>query len=112
MKALEIARVCHEANRAYCFTHGDVSQPSWDEAPDWQKDSALHGVQAILADPGTTPEQSHQNWTSEKEAAGWKYGPLKDPEKKEHPCMVPYSRLPEHQKRKDALFGAIVRSLA
>jgi hypothetical protein len=28
MRSLFIARVCHEANRAYCVTIGDFSQPS------------------------------------------------------------------------------------
>jgi hypothetical protein len=36
----QVARVCHEANRAYCQTLGDNSQPAWDDAPEWQKDSA------------------------------------------------------------------------
>jgi hypothetical protein len=43
---------------------------------------------------------------------GWKYGPVKDPEKKEHPCFVPYDRLPTEQKAKDYIFGAVVKSLA
>jgi hypothetical protein len=38
------ARAAHEANRAYCGALGDWSQPSWDAAPQWQKDSARNGV--------------------------------------------------------------------
>lgn len=37
-------------------------------------------------------------------ADGWKYGPNKDFERKEHPCLVPYNELPEIQQRKDAVF--------
>jgi hypothetical protein len=44
----------------------------------------------------------------EKKAAGWIYGPVKDPEKKEHPCIVPYDQLPIEQRTKDYLFKAIV----
>jgi hypothetical protein len=44
MKNEQIARVCHEVNRAYCESLGDMSQPSWEDAPQWQKDSAMLGV--------------------------------------------------------------------
>ena len=103
----QIARICHEVNRAYCNSIGDTSQPSWEDAPDWQKASAVNGVEFHLNND-TTPEQSHENWMREKEADGWVYGPTKDPEKKEHPCMVPYDQLPLEQRTKDYLFKAIV----
>jgi len=47
----------------------------------------------------------------EKEEAGWKYGEVKDPDKKEHPCFVSYEELPEQQKVKDALFVGVVRAM-
>jgi hypothetical protein len=96
------ARAAHEVNRAYCLAIGDTSQPSWEDAPEWQKSSARNGVAGALA--GNTPEQSHESWLAEKAASGWKYGPVKDPEKKEHPCFVPYVELPEAQRVKDDLF--------
>jgi hypothetical protein len=43
---------------------------------------------------------------------GWVYGTAKDAEKKTHPCMVPYDKLPLAQRRKDALFQAAVRARA
>ena len=104
------ARAAHEANRAYCIAIGDNSQPSWDDAPDWQKQSALAGVSGVLS--GNTPEQSHEGWMAHKLADGWKYGPAKNPEAKEHPCMVPYSELPEDQRAKDDIFCAVVRAVA
>ena len=104
------ARAAHETNRAYCIAIGDTSQPSWDDAPDWQKSSARNGVTGALA--GNTPEQSHEGWLAEKRTAGWTYGPRKDPEKREHPCFVPYDELPPEQRVKDALFLAVVRAVA
>jgi hypothetical protein len=104
------ARAAHEVNRAYCLALGDTSQPSWEEAPDWQKSSARIGVVGALA--GNTPEQSHESWLAEKAATGWKYGPVKDPEKKEHPCCVPYAHLPVAQQGKDHLFTSTVREMA
>lgn len=103
------ARAAHEANRAYCIALGDLSQPSWEAAPDWQKSSARQGVGGALA--GNTPEQSHESWLAEKRAAGWKYGPVKDPEKKLHPCFMPYADLPPAQRAKDAVFVTVVRAM-
>lgn len=111
MKPALIARVAHEINRAYCASIGDDGQPSWDQAPDWQKASALAGVDMHLANPDATPENSHESWLAQKTADGWKYGPVKDAEKKEHPCCVPYAELPPEQKAKDYLFRAVVHSL-
>ena len=110
MTPVDIARVAHEVNRAYCADHGDMSQPPWETAPVWQ--SAESGVRAILADPTTTPEQSHEGWTAVKVADGWVYGPVKDADAKTHPCLVPYSELPPEQRAKDAIFGGVVRALS
>lgn len=111
MTITDIAKVAHEVNRAYCKAIGDNSQPSWEDAPEWQKTSAVNGVDYHLSHE-TTPEMSHENWYKEKEADGWKYGPVKDPEKKEHPCMVSYQELPLEQRTKDYLFKAVVDSLS
>ena len=109
---VNIAIVCHEANRAYCQTLKDHSQQSWSQAPQWQRDSAVKGVQFCLANPDAPPSANHESWLKVKEAEGWIYGPEKDPEKKTHPCMVPYEQLPLEQQRKDALFKAIVAALS
>lgn len=102
------ARLAHEMNRAYCRAIGDNSQPPWEDAPLWQRDSAKSGVLSKLLDPDVTPEQSHEGWLRQKEADGWRYGPIKDAEKKEHPCFVPYADLPPEQRVKDHLFLAAV----
>lgn len=109
--AHKIAKVCHEANRAYCESLGDKSQASWLVAPQWQRDSAVQGVQFHLANPDANAADSHDNWLRDKIAEGWKLGPIKDANRKEHPCMVPYDNLPIEQKRKDHLFKAIVHAL-
>lgn len=107
---LRIARTCHEANRAYCAALGDLSQPSWEEAPQWQKDSAVAGVRFHIANPGAGPEASHESWLAQKEADGWVYGEEKDAEAKTHPCMVPFAELPQEQQAKDYIFRAIVHA--
>jgi hypothetical protein len=109
---LLIAKICHDANREYCALNDDHSQVMWFSAPDWQRDSAIDGVKHALKYPEAGPEDSHQNWWAGKIADGWVYGEVKDPVAKTHPCMVPYDQLPEFQRKKDALFLAIVRALA
>ena len=112
MKIDDIARVCHEVNAAYCRALGDDSQPAWEDAAAWQRDSALNGVRMHLADPHAGVEASHKVWCAEKLEAGWIFGPTKDPEKKTHPCLVPFSDLPREQRAKDHLFRGVVLALS
>jgi hypothetical protein len=107
----QIAKVCHQVNRAYCLSLGDTSQPYWDDAPDWQKSSACNGVLFHILNPDAGPVIAHEAWLEEKTSTGWKYGPVKDAEKKEHPCLVTYYELPREQQTKDALFIAVVKAM-
>lgn len=104
-----IAKACHEVNKAYCESIGDKSQPSWEDAPEWQKESAIVGVQFHLSGD-RSPEDSHQSWSEQKVADGWVYGEVKDPVAKTHPCLVPYYQLPLEQRTKDYLFKSVVDS--
>jgi len=110
--AEKIAKVAHEINAAFCLAYGDASQPSWSEAPEWQRESAINGVKFHLANPDASPSSSHDNWLKEKREAGWVYGEIKNPEAKTHPCCVEYHELPPEQKAKDYLFKQVVHSLA
>ena len=105
---IDIAKKCHEINRAYCAALGDASQLPWEQAPEWQRQSAINGVQFHIEHPDAGPDASHNSWLEEKRSAGWKFGPVKDADKKEHPCFVPYDQLPAEQKAKDYLFKQTV----
>lgn len=111
MNIEQIAKVCHEVNRAYCMSLGDTSQPAWDAAPDWQRQSAIKGVEFAIANPDAKPSASHESWLAEKQREGWRFGPIKDATLREHPCFVPYDELPQEQKAKDYLFLAVVRAM-
>jgi len=108
----EIARACHEVNRAFCKSIGDDSQTAWEHAPEWQRKSAILGVEHALQNPYANAGDSHRSWLAEKERDGWKFGPAKDVSKKEHPCFVPFDKLPREQQAKDFLFLAVVRGLS
>lgn len=103
------ARMAHEVNRFYCQSIGDDSQKPWAQAADWQRDSAIKGVHGVLK--GNQPGDSHLSWMQDKFESGWKYGPVKDEAKKEHPCMVPFNQLPREQQVKDYLFVYVVLAL-
>jgi hypothetical protein len=106
----KIAKICHEANKVYCELHGDFSQRSWEDSPDFIKHSAIDGVEYHMNNPEAKASSSHENWLRFKEAEGWVYGEVKDVLKKTHPCMVPFDELPEFQQTKDILFRNIVES--
>lgn len=107
----QIAKVCHDVNKAYCEALGDASQPIWENAPQWQKDSILMGVDLHTSNPNSKTSDSHNSWLEQKTKEGWKYGAIKNVELKEHPCFVSYEQLPKEQQAKDFIFKAIVNSL-
>lgn len=111
MTVPQIAQVCHEINRSFCIAMDDFSQLPWDEAPEWQKESAINGVEFHLANPSASAAASHDSWLTEKLENGWKLGHVKDANEKTHPCILPFSQLPKEQQAKDYLFRQVVHSL-
>ena len=108
---VDIAKVCHEANKAWCEVYNDYSQKSWDDAEQWQRDSAIKGVEFALNNPDAGHDAQHNAWMKDKLENGWQYGDFKDSVLKLHPCLVPFEQLPVFQQKKDALFLAIVNAL-
>lgn len=111
MEPEQIAAICHDANRRYCMSIGDNSQLPWEEAPEWQRQSAIAGVKFRLENPDAPDSAQHDAWSADKVKDGWVYGEVKDPVKKTHPCLVPFDQLPIEQRRKDTLFASIVDGL-
>lgn len=106
----DVARLVHEVNQAYAASLGEATAP-WDAIPESRRQGVIAGVQKFLTDPGMTPEEQHLAWMEHYKAQGWTVGPRND-ELKQHPCLVPYSELPESQRQKDYLFQRVVRTLA
>jgi hypothetical protein len=48
-------------------------------------------------------ENAHDLWALERMAQGWTYGPQRDDNQKLHPCLIPYTDLPEKEKEFDRL---------
>lgn len=47
-------------------------------------------------------EMEHERWVSDQEGDGWRFtSGEKDPERKLHPLLIPWSDLPDHEREKD-----------
>jgi len=112
MKTLLIAKVVHAVNASYCLSQGDDSQKVWDEAPEWQKESAIKGVEFVLDNQDAPESAIHDSWLAQKISDGWIYGEEKDEVAKTHPCILPFEELPIEQKAKDYIFKATVKAVA
>lgn len=44
---------------------------------------------------------THENWAAGRMSQGWTWGPMRDDEKKHHPCLIPYEELSEEEKEYD-----------
>lgn len=111
MRWVVAAGAAHEANRVLCESHGDTSQPRWEDAPEWQVKAACESVRAVINDPKMTTRRQHELWMEAKRADGWTHGPEKDPAARTHPCLVQYDDLSAEQKAKAELFNIVVRAV-
>ena len=46
-------------------------------------------------------ENVHEVWSQNRIKDGWKYGEVRNDERKETPCLIPYNELPESEKEYD-----------
>lgn len=53
----------------------------------------------LLADK--IAQNVHDVWASKRISEGWKYGKERNDSKKETPCLISYSELPESEKKYD-----------
>lgn len=54
-----------------------------------------------------SPEELHQSWVAAYLKMGWMYGGKHRPDIKEHPDLVPYSKLGQLEQDKDSVFIAL-----
>ena len=77
----------------------DMSESAYTPKPLDTSAVALPGELAALTE--RLAENTHELWAQERLVQGWKLGPERNDERKEHPCLVPYSELPESEKQFD-----------
>lgn len=106
------ARAAHEAIRALQVAHNEESVAlPWHEAAKDIRDSCKIGVERVLNNPDITTEQLHESWIATKLEQGYKYGPVRNDELKEHHCLVPYHKLSPHDRSKDLIFRYVVKAV-
>jgi hypothetical protein len=102
------AQTAYNVIKVYADHIGDRSFKPWVDTTEANRTSYIKGVEAII-EKDLEPRELHKSWLKEKLDTGWKYGPVKDEEKKEHPAMVDYDELPTHQQMKDTIFRSVVK---
>ena len=108
----KIAQVMHEAVRAWQKANGQPAAPPWPRAPRWMRDASKEAVLWRINNPEAPASAQHDQWLAQKKADGWTFGRKKSGSKKTHPMMIAYNDLPEVERRKDAMVGALVDSLS
>ena len=108
---MRIARVMHEAVRAFQASLGQDAVPHWNSAPKWMHKASREAVTFKIENPDAPASAQHDQWMELKLKDGWTFGHEKDARKKTHPLLVPYNELPYEERQKDALVGAIISSL-
>lgn len=102
----QVAIMCHQGNIAAQIVAGETPSPRWVWMRPEIKESTREGIRKAMA--GATPEEMHASWSQNRKDAGWVYGEAKDEVEMTHPCLVPYSELPEAQRVKDAVMLDVV----
>ena len=70
-------------------------QPRPIDISDIELDTELNELREAIA------ENAHDIWAQDRLLQGWKYGPVRNDEALETPCMVPYSELSDEDKEID-----------
>lgn len=55
-------------------------------------------TEELLALVEQLAENTHDVWAAERIRQGWRYGPQRDDQTKQTPCLIPYHDLPEDEK--------------
>jgi hypothetical protein len=93
--------------------HADASSshvvpPPWHRREQAFKDQFVRTVRTMCSeDRKTDPAELHDDWMEAYEAMGWVYGPVRDPDAKTHPDMVPFDDLHPREQAKDTVFIAL-----
>ncbi len=66
--------------------------------PDPIDTSSVNLAEDLLALTEKLAENAHDHWAKQRLADGWTFGAKRDDPKKQHPCLVPYSKLPDSEK--------------
>jgi hypothetical protein len=103
---LQRAIFVYEAARMEAVLSGRRIIPEHWGARHWRFRARLVEVvdKQCFGDKFESAEAAHNSWWRMYESLGWVYGPERDPNKKTHPDMIPFSELPKDERDKDEIF--------
>lgn len=95
------ALVAHEAARQLAQVRGRTAAPGWDLVDADTRAELLDHVRLLAS--GYTVVSLHDAWTERMRVAGWHWGFRLDVERKEHPGLTSWDRLPADQRAHDEI---------
>lgn len=107
-----IARVVHEAVRAWARANDQNASRSWSQCAKWMREATYESVRFVLEHPDAPASAQHDQWMEKKRRDGWTHGAEKSGVSKTHPMLVPYDELPLVERRKDELVRCLVAALS
>jgi hypothetical protein len=105
----DVAVVVHDAQVGLSKAQHSAPPTGWHLLTEVQRRAAVDSVR--LARCGATPKGIHDAWREALLADGWRWGAVKDPVARIHPCLVPWERLSKAEQDKDILFIMVVTAL-
>jgi hypothetical protein len=111
MKLEEIAKIAYSAVRAHNQIGGDYSQPEWDRMDGEDKGFWIFAVSERKEYPNAPYSALHDKWLAGALLDGWRHGAAINRAEKLHPKLIPFSKLPADEQRRDMVFAVIVDAL-
>lgn len=111
----DIAEVAHETLRSYhnCLLSSSSEKTApWSELPEEAKFAVMAEVEWRMEHVGDPVGARHEEWCLNKMADGWEHGYQFNAAQKKHPQIGPYEKVGYQTKVRDAIFVAVVDSLA
>jgi len=100
--------VYNGARLAAIASNAPIVPVVWAEREDAFKKQFLDVIERQCGDNRShSPEELHGSWMQAYLTMGWVYGEIYDREKKIHPDLVPYAKLGQLERDKDAVFVAL-----
>jgi RyR domain-containing protein len=103
----QLAPIHKEDNRAAARRIPDVlglvglGVATAEEARSRKKPSQDQVARCIQSNIELLAEAEHDGWKAQREKNGWRFGEVRDDERKLHPLMVAYGNLPKEEQEKD-----------
>jgi hypothetical protein len=105
-----ITKLIYEAARKEAeWSKRPIIPEPWEDRDNAFKKQMVDVVRKYIeSDKLPSPEEAHNSWMKAYLNMGWKYGEVRDAEKKTHPDLVPFYELPKDERDKDAIFLSLV----